>query len=169
MAEETSDFVERFNREGGPVPAADPEHIKMLWNRAREAGILPSGTTSGLGAHAGGIGIDASFLGEAAREKHFALSMRFYLLQSLLERNVLRDYLQGDELPDAVFAAVAEMPCDKEEFGEAVVQLTMKRQPDADYSELKREMIAHGYDPDAPKIDAKFLLWLQKQAFGTRQ
>jgi hypothetical protein len=159
MAEETSDFVERFNREGGPVPAADPEHLKMLWSRMRELEQLRDpGKTYGLGA----LGLDASFLGESAREKHFALTMRLYLLQSLLERDVLRDYLQDGELPDEVFATAAEIPCDKEEFGEAVVQLTMKQYPDADYSEMKREMIAHGYDPDAPKIDAKFLAWLRR-------
>ena len=162
MAEETSDFVERFNREGGPIPAADPEHIKMLWNRTRELErIRPPGKTAGPGAHA--VGIDASFLGKPSRDEQAAVTIRLLLLQSLFERDVLRDYLRDGELPDEVFAAVAEIPCDKEEIGEAIVQLRMKQDADAAYSEMKREMIANGYDPDTPKIDAKFLGWLRKR------
>lgn len=160
MAEETSDFFERFNREGGMVPAANPDHIKMMWNRMRDVELVRrSGKTSGLGA----IGIDASFLGESARDNLAALTLRLGLLRSLLERDVLRDYLQGDEVPDEVFAAAADIPCDKEEISEAMLQLVMKQRPDADCSELKHEMIAHGYDPNAPKIDSKFLMWLRKR------
>ena len=161
MAEEASDFVERFNREGGPVPAANPDHIKMMWNRMREA--KPMRHPGKPSDFSEAVGIDASFLGESARDNLAAITIRLGLLRSLLERDVLRDYVHGDEVPDEVFATAADIPCDKEEFSEAMLQLTMKQRPDEDYSEWKREMIANGYDPNAPKIDAKFLMWLGKR------
>ena len=37
----------------------------------------------------------------------------------------------------------------------------VKLRPDMDYSELKSEMIEHGYDPEHPKIDSKFLAWMR--------
>jgi len=39
----------------------------------------------------------------------------------------------------------------------------MKEHPEKDFSELKREMISHGYDPEVPKVDSKFLSWLQNR------
>jgi hypothetical protein len=155
-----NDFVERFNREGGPVPEANPDLMKKMWTRTREAGLRGDATkTSGLGA----IGIDASELGDAPRDAMTVLIVRLQLLQSLFERNVLREYLHGDELVDEVFKAAATLPCDKEEIGEAIVQLMMKHRPEADFSELKSEMIAHGYNPEAPKIDSKFLAWMRNR------
>lgn len=88
MAEETSDFVERFNREGGPIPAANPDHIKMMWNRTREAErMLDPGKTSGLSA----VAVGAPMLGDAPRDALAVLTIRLGLLRSLLERDVLRD------------------------------------------------------------------------------
>lgn len=62
MADETTDFVERLNREGGPVPEADPDLLKTMWTRLRESKLVGDATkTYGLGA----IGLDASWLGDA--------------------------------------------------------------------------------------------------------
>ena len=156
----TSDLADRFNREGGPVPEADPELLKKFWQRGREFQRMGETIkTYGLGA----LGIDASELGDAPRDKLTVLTLRLGLLQSLFERNVLRDYLRGDELSDEVFQATASLPFDKEDIAEAMILLKMKHQPQLDYSEIMREMDAHGYNPDEPRIDSRFLEWIGKR------
>lgn len=45
-----------------------------------------------------------------------------------------------------------------DEIGKAIIQLRMKEVPEANYSELQKQMIAHGYNPDEPKIDSRFLV-----------
>src|SRR5690242_1151611 len=114
----TADFIERFHREGGSVPEANPDLMRKMWTRTREAALRGETTkTSGLGA----LGIDASELGDAPRDAIAVLVVRLQLLRSLFDRNVLRDYLHGDEFADEVFEAAATFPCDKEEIGEALV------------------------------------------------
>lgn len=159
--DQTTNFLDRFNNEGGPVPEANPNHLKLMWNRGREAARMAdlSTRTFGLGA----IGLDASDLGDEPKDKLGALTIRLALLQSLFERNVLRDYVHGDEFTDEVFQAAASIPCDKEDVGEAIVPFAMKLCPDMDHSELKREMIEHGYDPERPKIDSKFIAWMRNR------
>ncbi|HWY69326.1 MAG TPA: hypothetical protein VNX88_11705 [Terriglobales bacterium] len=115
--------------------------------------------TFGLGT----IGIDASEIGDAPGDKFHGLVIRLGLLRSFFERNVLRDYLHGGDFADEVFQAAASLPCDRDDVGEAMVQMAMKQRPEVDCSEFKREMIAHGYDPDAPKIDSKFLAWMRNR------
>ena len=156
--DESNDFLERFNREGGAVPATNPEHLKKMWKCSRDPRVMGSATkTSGLGA----AGIDPSELGDAPREKVHALAIRLELLRSLFERSVLHDYLSGDDFADEVFQAAASLPCDRDDVVEAMAQLAMKQRPKADCSELKREMIAHGIDPDHPRVDSRFLAWIK--------
>ena len=159
-ADESTDFVERFNREGGPVPEADADHLKKVWKRVREAERMGEGTkTFGLGA----CGIDASPYGVTPGEKFHGLTIRVALLQSLSQRNVLLEYLRGEDFADEVFQAAASLPCDRDDIGEAMIQLAMKQRPEADCSEVKREMVAHGYDLDKPRIDSKFLAWIRNR------
>jgi len=66
-------------------------------------------------------------------------------------------------LPTRSSRRLQPFPCDKEEIGEALFQWMMKEHPEKDFSELKREMISHGYDPDVPRVDSKFLSWLQNR------
>jgi len=132
--------------------------LKKIWKRIREAGLTTSATkTFGLGA----VGIDPWELGDRPHEEVHALAIRLELLRSLFERNVLHDYLRGDDFAEEVFQAAASLPCDGDDIGEAMVQLAMKQRPEADYSELKREMIAHGIDPDHPRVDSRFLAWIK--------
>jgi len=129
-------------------------------SRAGKLCAWPNLSTKAFGL--GAIALDASDL-DASQDKLAALTIRLALLQSLFERNVLRDYLDGDELTDEVFQAAASIPCDKEEIGEAIVPVAMKQRPELECSELKREVIAHGYDPEQPKIDSRFLAWMRNQ------
>jgi len=140
-ADESTDFVARFNREGGPVPETDADHLKKMWVRTREAELMGHATkVFGLGA----VGIDASEFGAAPGEKMTALVIRLDLLRSLFERNVLREYLRGEDFAAQVFQAAASLPGDRDDMGEAMIQLAMKQHPEADCSEVKREMVAHG-------------------------
>jgi len=98
----TADFIERFHREGGSVPEANPDLMRKMWTRTREAALRGDTTkTSGLGA----LGIDASELGDAPRDAMTVLVVRLQLLRSLFDRNVLR----GDEFADEVFEAAATL------------------------------------------------------------
>lgn len=158
-----SEFVERFNREGGLVPPANPDHLASMWKLMREVNRrFPNTGTCGTGGHVS-IGLDAAGIEGITGDHVAVLSIRVALLQSFLERNVLHEHFQSDELIQEVFHAVASFPCDKEDVGEAVVQLQLRKLPLEQASELRKNLIDGGYNPDEPKVDSKFLEWMRRQ------
>ena len=159
MPDENSDFVERFNREGGPLPTADPDHLKKIWSQLHELEAQVSANkTSGLGALAA-FGIDPATI---SQEQVFGVMLRVILLRSMRNRNILGDYLVLNEFTDEVFKAVATLPCNKSDVAEAFVLAKLKELPEEAASKFKAELIAGGYDPQEPKIDAKFLSWMRE-------
>lgn len=158
-----SEFVERFNREGALVPAANPDHLASMWKLMREVKErYPNTGTCSAGGHVA-IGVSAAGIEGVTSDDVASLSIRLALLQSFLERNVLHEHFQSDELIQEVFRAVASFPCDKEDVGEAVVQLQLKKLPVEKASELRNDLVLGGYNPDEPKVDSKFLEWMRRQ------
>ena len=87
--------------------------------------------------------------------------LRVSLLSSFLHRGVLSDYLLGGKLHEAIFRSAATLPCDKEELAEAVILLHLSQSPEDIAAKGMEQLRAEGYDPEKPKIDAKFLAWVR--------
>lgn len=157
-----SDFADRFEREGGPVPQVKPEHLAAMWKLERDANEqFRSAGTSGLGVLAG-YGIDVEALSQTEGGV-LAVQLRATLLQSLAERRVVNDYVQGEQVDERVIRAVASFPFDKEGLAEAFIQLQLKKLPPEQSSQLRSSLIAEGYNPEEPKVDSKFLEWMRTQ------
>lgn len=158
-----SDFVERFNREGGLVPAANPAHLASMWKLMRELKErYPNSGTCGAGGHVA-VGLSAAGMEGVTSDDVASLSIRLTLLEFFIERNLFPEHLQNDEMVQEVYRAVASFPCDKEDVGEAVVQLQLRKLPVDQASELRKSLIGGGYNPDEPKVDSKFLEWMRAQ------
>ena len=151
--------VEQFNS-GAPMPTVEFADIKQTWpvmkRMITEARLRPNAAI-GLGAYAA-AGVD---MASRDPEQMMAVAMRQQFLNSLLERGVLNDHLHGDDLDDEVFLAAGSMPCDKEDLGEALLLLRLSQDPAEAVAEAKEKLRQQGYDPDHPRIDAKFLAWLR--------
>ena len=155
-----AEFTERFNREGGPIPAVDPHALEQVWQAMQrmEADASSRTKTMGLGALAG-YGVDVSVLAPPAN--HLAIMLRVGLLSSFLHRGLLSDDLLGGKLNEAIFRSAATLPCDKEELAEAMIRLHLAQSPEDIAAKGMDLLRAGGYDPEKPRIDAKFLAWVR--------
>ena len=160
------DFEDRFKWEGGHVPSVNPEHLAATCKFMGEADEGVSNTkTTGVGivlARAGLSGQEIELLGRA-ESGGFAFGIRSHLLQSLLQRGVLRQYADGSELDERVFRAAASFPLSEEDYGEASVLLHLKNLPPEKSALLRSSLMAEGYNPEEPKVDSKFLEWIRTQ------
>jgi hypothetical protein len=82
------------------------------------------------------------------------------LLAALAEREVLNNYLNGEELDERAIRAAATMHCDKIDLGEAIIPQMLATYSPEMVEKATEELRAGGYDPDKPNVDAKFLDWL---------
>ncbi len=153
--------VEQFNS-GAPMPTVEFSDIKQTWpvmkRMVAEARSRPN-VAIGLGAYAA-AGVDVA---SRSPVQMMAVAMRQQFLNSLLERGVLSNYVHGDDLNDEVFLAAASMPFDKEDLAEALLLLKLSQDPAEIVAEAKEKLRQQGYDPDHPRIDAKFLAWLRER------
>ncbi|MGH9510301.1 MAG: hypothetical protein ACRD2Q_06090 [Terriglobales bacterium] len=147
---------EQFEK-GAPVPEAAPADVKQAWVAARaleaEFGPRPDVAT-GLGA----LGFDQSSL---SATQFLVIGMRHWLLATLAERGVLRDYQNGDTFDERVYRAAATLPFKRDELLEAVMALKLAASPLEVAAQVKKEFLAHGYDLDHPAIESKFLAWMR--------
>lgn len=160
------DFEDRFKWEGGRVPFVKPEHLAATWKFMSEADEGVSSTrTTGVGVVLARAGLSADEIEFLSRAEGggFAFVIRSQLLQSLVQRGVLREYADGNELDRRVFRAVALFPFNEEDFAEASVLLHLKTLPPEKSAQLRSSLIAEGYNPEEPKVDSKFLEWIRTQ------
>ena len=147
-----------FN-DGAPIPPVSASDMKQMWDATRRmnADIPPRPNVAiGLAVFAA-YGVDAAF----SPEEFLPIRWRHQLLESLVERGILNDYKQGEELDEKVFRAAATMPCDKNDVAETKLPLLFAQSATELVAKAKEEMLADGYDPEKPKLDGKFLDWLR--------
>jgi hypothetical protein len=148
---ETADAAMKQFDAGEPLPAVDPDYLRRMWE------IMPGlaeNKATGLGAIAGGMGVSAEVLQGAPM---VALMMRAMLLKALAARGILREYEEGDSMRAEVFRAAATVPCNKEDLAEALVLERLAKLLPEQAESVLQAMRAEGYDPQHPRIDAKFL------------
>jgi hypothetical protein len=100
----------------------------------------------------------------APPEQLMAIQHRYALMSSVIDRGVLSDYKHGDELDEAVFLAAATIPCNKEDFAQAMMPSMLTQFPAEDATKFREKMQAQGYDNMTiykPIVDGKFLEWLR--------
>ena len=145
---------------GAPIPTVRPSDIEQLWYAMPhiKADNPPRPNV------AMGMGVVASYGVEAAAdrpEEFFSVSHRHQLLSYLVGKGVLNDYKHGEELDERVFRAAATVPCDIQDLGETILPLLFAKSPPDEVAKAKKDMLAHGYDPDKPNLEGKFLNWLR--------
>ncbi len=126
--------------------------------RAMHADSAPKpGVALGAGAYAA-YGVEA-----AVTRPHelMPIMLRENMLASLFERGILKDYLHGEELDEKVFSAAATMPCNKQDWEQAMFPAVLAQFPADQALKVKEEARAAGIDLDNPPIDGKFLDWLR--------
>jgi hypothetical protein len=158
-AEAMSAAVQQFNS-GAPIPPVKASDLRQFWDARRRmnADMPPRpGVAVGLAVYAA-YGFEAA-AGDPGGL--LAIKWRHQLMSALVERGVLSEYVHGEELDERVFRAAATMPCDKEDFFQAVMPQMLTLFPPEDVPKFKEEMEAHRYDIDKPPVDQKLLEWLR--------
>jgi hypothetical protein len=155
---EFSAAVERLNA-GAEVPTVDASLLEHMWQAISRISkeLREQGHTA--------ISLAASALGVPGRlpqtpEQKLALGTRYALLDALIERGILDDYMADELLRKKVFAAAAAFPFDKNDLVDALAQrLLHKYSPDA-AQKANEEFRQAGYDPDHPKVAEKLIRWM---------
>ncbi len=89
------------------------------------------------------------------------MMVRYAVLNALIERGVLDEYMKDQALRKNVFTAAALLPCDKNDLYEAVTERGL-RQSSADVrKKWDEELKQAGYDRDHLKLAAKFIAWMR--------
>ncbi|MBV9180009.1 MAG: hypothetical protein JO356_01740 [Acidobacteria bacterium] len=151
--------IKNFNA-GHPIQAVNAYDLRQCWDAGRrvhaEVGPPTPECAIGLAVYAA-HGFEAA---SCPPEQLTAITWRCQLLSSFVDRGVLRDYIRGEELDERAFCAAATMPCDKEDFAQAMIPSMVKLFPPEELAKFLEEMKAHAYDIDKPPVDQKFLDWL---------
>jgi len=157
---ETNGFAvgEQFNS-GAPIPTVTVSDMKQMWDAMRRMSAeVPTRPNTAIG-----VGVYALYGVEAASrgaEHFFPVMLRHTLLSALVDKGVLREHLTGESLDEKAFRAAATMPCDKNDLAEALLERMLAQSPPDVVAKAQAEMSAVGYDPNKPKVVAKFLAWL---------
>jgi hypothetical protein len=89
------------------------------------------------------------------------MMVRYVLLDALVERGILDEYMKEEPLQRKVFAAAAQFPCDKNDLGEALAQrLARESSPDV-AQKTSEELRQAGYDPDHSKAGERLIAWVR--------
>jgi hypothetical protein len=149
-------YAERIN-EGAPIAQVEAYLIEGMWEAlSRMPAEKRQHVSVGLGAFAR---VNPNFA-PPSPEQTVALLARYALLDALIERGILDDYMRDELLRKRVFAAAASLPCDKNDLSEALAQKILRESPAEVVASTKEEMRLAGYDPDHPKVGDKFIEWM---------
>jgi hypothetical protein len=148
--------TERINA-GAEIAAVEPFLMEHIWNAMssiREE--QRQNTMIGLQAVA-----DDPELFPQNPEQHIAVIARYALLEALVERGILDEYMKDESLRKKLFAAAALFPCDKYDLGEAMVERLAREAPPDVATKTREEFVQAGYDPDHPKVADKLIDWMR--------
>ena len=144
---------------GEPFPEVDPDWIERTWEITRQR-PLEHGQNRALGL--GSVAASNPQQSQITAEQQIALAVRCLLLEEVALQGVLDEYLHDESKRHKLFAAAATIKCDKNDFGEAVIQKQLRESAPEAVEKLKEDLKLEGQDPDHPAIYAKFLAWLQE-------
>ncbi len=148
--------TERLNA-GAQIAQVEPSLIEHMWEALSR---IPrnEGQPTAVGNLAARLEPD---LARRSPEHKLAMMARYALLDALIERGILDDYMKDETLRKKVFAAAAWLPCDQNDLREAVAERVL-RQSRPDITQRTKEDLAQGgYDPDHLKVADKFIAWIR--------
>lgn len=150
QTDELNVVTEQINA-GAEVATVEPSLIEHMWQALSSIpkDLLQS-TSVGLHAVASA---DPGRLPQNP-EQRVGMMVRYALMNALIERGLLDEYMKDEAQRKRVFAAAALFPCDKNDLGEAVA----KQLADKTNEELRLA----GYDPDHPKVAGRFIAWMHE-------
>ena len=103
--------AERINA-GARIPTIEPSQIEHVWNLLSRIPMASrKSSTVGLTAVCG----NPDFAPKNPDEQ-VALMTRYALLDALLERGILNDYMKDESARKYEFAVAATIPCDKNDL-----------------------------------------------------
>jgi hypothetical protein len=138
---------------GAGIATIEPSLIEHMWKAMSSIpSELRQGTSTGLHTVASA---DPGRLPENP-EQRVGMIMRYALMNALIERGLLDDYMNDEAQRKKVFAAAAQFPCDKNDLGEAVAQKLNQK--------TSEELRQAGYDPDHPKVAERFIAWMHEHS-----
>lgn len=141
---------------GEQIPEVEPSWIESMWEvMSRISREQRQHTAIGLGAIAGG---DPAEIGP---EHRIALLARYMLLDALIERGIVDDYMNDESKRKKVFAAAASIKCDKNDLGKALAQRHLNESAPEVAEKAKEELRQAGHAPDHPGVGEKFIQWMR--------
>ena len=148
--------VDRLNA-GAEIPAVVPSVIERMWELISP---MPweqrTGMTCGFGPSAPEEPTDMP----ENPDQQFAVMMRFGLLDALIERGILDDYMGDESRRKRVFATAASFPCNKDDFCEATFVRYLRDCPPDVAQQITQEITEAGFDLDRPRVGEKFKQWM---------
>jgi hypothetical protein len=150
--------VARLNA-GEPIAPVEFSLIERVWNAlSRFRREQPQSIGIDLGAIAG----NDSSLSSLSPGQRIAFSVRYALLDALIRAGILDRFMEHAKLRQKVFAAAASLPCDINDFGEAMMLKRLRESSPDVVEKMKEEMRQAGYDPNHPKLGEKFVSWMDQ-------
>ena len=140
---------------GAQIPTIEPSQIEHVWEVLSR---IPRRTNTAIGLTAVCANLDFA---PKSPDEQVALMTRYALLDALLERGVLKDYMNDESARKHVFAAAATLPCDKNDLAEALADRMLRDASPEVVERTREEMKNAGWDIDRPKIGEKFLGWIR--------
>jgi hypothetical protein len=141
---------------GDAIPEVDPSGIEYMWETVSR---IPRGQNKTIGLEAVARGDPTAH--EIDPEEQFAVVFRCKILEALVDLGVLNDFIKDEAGRKKVFAAAATLKCNRDDFGEAVAQESIREAPPEVQEKMKEELRLAGCDPDHPAIVEKFIAWIR--------
>lgn len=148
--------VEKINA-GEPIPTIDPTQLEKVWGAVSR---IPRDRRKDTEVSCTATCVNTDFAPKNADEE-IGLMARLAILNALVERGILSDYMQTEPGRKLVFAAAATIPCNKEDLAEAVSERLLRDKPSDIVAEAKESAKSEGRDFDRPKIGERFIDWIR--------
>ena len=142
---------------GAQIQMIEPSQIDHVWEVLSRIPVdRRTNTAIGLTAVCGNLQFAPK-----SPEGQVALMFRYALLDALLARGILNDYMNDELARKQVFAAAGTLPCNKNDLAEALANRLLRDAPPEVAERTREEMKNAGWDIDPPKIGEKFIEWLR--------
>ena len=143
---------------GAPIPQVEPEWIEHMWDVMQR---IPPGQRQSRSIGLGAIAVCDPSAQQIPPDQQLAVMARSMLLQTVMQFEGMEDYLKDETQRKRVFLAAATSPCNKDQFGEALVRRHLVESAPEAAEKEKQKLRQLGYDPDYPTLGSYFLDWLR--------
>ena len=154
--EDLETAIERLN-DGVQIADVRPILIERMWEALSR--ISSDKRQPPAGRYVGAL-FDPDLVPSNPEQK-LAMMVRYAVLNALIERGVLDEYMKDEVSRRKVFAAAALVPCDQNDLREAVSEKVLRQSPPHVRQKTKEELTQEGYQPDHLKVADKFIEWMR--------